>query len=329
MPKLARALRSIAALALFALASCGRPSVTGTYLMSAADGTMVMTIVESAQHSLTGSAEILTIAADGTLADNELAVTGAIQGMTVTVTWKAEELLSTARSYAGTFDDRQITIDGATIDGGHAHLVFTKVTSKDAQRALEGMRRAAAIRRTKIAAMQEAQREAAARVRFNQAVEQLTREDLEYAGRRQHGLDVLAKARDLVTSVTARMQRGLAREQQIMVGTEAAVARMQIVIALQNLNAQTETYNSTIKGAEQIYQSSGDALSSRNETDVAACIAHETDACPALISAARAFAGSRSSVNTAFDGFEALMNSVEGEQQRILEAAQEAQQQSN
>ena len=327
MPRLARALRYVAALALFAFASCGRPSVTGTYVTSAADGTIVMTIVESDQHALTGSSEVLMIAADGTLADNELAVTGAVEGITVTVTWKAEELLSTARSYSGTFNDRQITLDGATRDGGHAHLVFTKMTSEEAQQALAGTRQGAAIRRTRIAAAQEAQREAAARAKLNQDVEQLTEEDLQYAGRRQHALDMLAKARDSVISVTARMQRGLAREQQMSVGTEADVARVQIVVALQNLNTQTEAFKSKMQDAEQRYRSSGDALSLRNETDVAACSAHETDACSALISAARAFAGSRSSVNTAIDGFDAIMTSAEGEQQRILEAAREAQQQ--
>lgn len=241
----------LACVALSLLTGCQR-NISGSYLASDNGAVVWLQIVRTPDNHLTGQLAANVLKPDGTVEQNSVAVTGAMDGENVTIQGSRFFGLESF-ILSGTLSGNMLTLTGAQ----SVPLSFTRSTSSEFQaRVSELNARSQRIIHAKAAAQSQL-RTLEAQRRFVLAVDQLIGRMQQFDSKADLHLGRFPGAERAYAGITAKVSAYVARERQLGENPNAAVAPGQLSVAADQAAIQTE----------QIHNQ-GEALQSALETNV-------------------------------------------------------------
>ena len=349
--------RLVAVALLAAVAACGEPRATGTYLLRSGDGLITLTLIQRPDGSLTGRGEVIQVAADGGVNDRGEVATGAEDGGAVSLTMKDQGLLAEPRPYSGTLSDGVLTLDGTDRSGNHVHFTMRKASQSEVQQVIADLERvrlsrvaaARAAREAAAAAAERADRNARAardaaqmadeRAASMRATEALTTTDFDVTGKQGEIIERLRRVDGRLRDLSARMQAGVVRERAIVGDGQAAVARSQIAVAVNQLDIQARQIEMSFGSAATTYGQRMVSLERENIDDEQGChAAHASTAanpvpddikdwnrdCLLLFDASRAFEATRAAVGGELSRLERAIAAQRALREQLVASAEGA-----
>lgn len=235
-----RRIGSAAALGLLtALTGCGAKSISGSYIAKSPGTVVWLQLVETPDKHITGQVNTASIDKDGQLVYVTAPVTGAVDGESISLSFKRDALLAATMQLAG-------TVDGDTLHlrGGQTGDEATLRRAKDVEFAAGKQELAEQSQQLLAAKADDAQRaETAGREKQQlDEVRNLTQSVNRMNADLPQRVERLLTAEKAYVDITEKM-RGLVHRQRELAGNPRAfVARNQVVV---NLNQGLVTSNQT------------------------------------------------------------------------------------
>lgn len=211
------------------LCGCGQKNVSGSYIAKPPGTVVWLQLVETPDKHLTGQLDTASIDKSGKLVYLNAPVSGAINGESISISFKPQALLASSVQLAGTFSGDILTLRGGpTGDAVTLHRANDDEFAKGRQELVEQSQRLLA---AKADADQRAQTERQQKERL-EMVRDLERRIKRINAELPARVERLLKMENTYVSITQKM-RGLVQRQQVLAGNSGAdVARSQIVVAL-------------------------------------------------------------------------------------------------
>jgi hypothetical protein len=240
-----------AALAVFLMAGCQR-NISGSYLAGDNSAVMWLQVVRTPDNHLTGQLAANALKPDGTVEQNSVSITGAVDGENVTIQGSRFFGLD-AFVLSGTLRGTVLTLTGAQ----SVPLTFTRSTPAEFQtRVAELNARSQSIIQAKADAHTQL-RTLEAQQRFVAEIDRLIGKMQQFDSQAEIHLARFPGAEKGYEGITARVAAFVARERQLAGNPNAAVARGQLSVAANQATIQTEQMHNQ-----------GEALQSSLETEV-------------------------------------------------------------
>ncbi|MHB0991297.1 MAG: hypothetical protein ACYC0M_08500 [Burkholderiales bacterium] len=217
------------------LASCANASnISGTYVGRGANSAFIIQLVESNGSQVMGHYEQAVLQNDGKIRYMNASVTGGINGETIVATIKPSEFLGGSISVSGTVNDNSLHLNGGG-NGDALSLNLTRGSENDFQ--------------TVVAAL-SAQGNAI-QVKHNgeaqaQKIASLIKQEEDFSNQAAQATAKFNSAAPSYQKITESMRVLLAREQTIFGDGQAAVARGQIDIAINQDEVQAAQIHSSV-----------------------------------------------------------------------------------
>jgi len=324
-----RRIKWAAALGLItALAGCGPKSISGGYLGKSPGTVVWLQLVETPDKHITGQLNTTSIDKNGKLLYITAPVTGAVDGESISLSFRRDALLAATVQLAG-------TVNGDTLNlrGGPTGEEVILHRAKDDELTAEKQELAAQSQRFLAAKAEAAQRADAARREKQQLdeVRSLTQSVTRLNADVPRRVAQLLTAEKAYADITAKMRKLVQRQQALAGNPGAGVARNDVVVNLnQNLvnsnqahisaNWAAQSLRTDIKpvidrltAAEQSCHQAGAAASPANE------------ACQALLAVAPAAGLNAQAANSAIARVEAAYARERSQQEELFRTAQQLQ----
>jgi hypothetical protein len=233
------------------IAGCHR-NISGSYLASDNSDVIWLQVVRTPDNHLTGQLAANVLKPDGTIEQNSISITGAVDGENVTIQGSRFFGLESF-VLSGTLNGNALTLTGAQ----SVPLTFTRSTPAEFQAKVAALNaRSQSIIQAKAVA-QAQQRTFQAQADFVSQIGQLARRMAQFDSEADVHLGRFPGAEKGYEGITARVGAYVARERQLAGNPNAAVARGQLSVAANQASIQTEQMHNQ-----------GDALQSALETNV-------------------------------------------------------------
>jgi hypothetical protein len=244
-------LPTYAALSVVLMAGCQR-NISGSYLASDNSSVVWLQVVRTPDNHLTGQIAANVLKPDGTIEQNSVSITGAVDGENVTIQGSRFFGLESF-VFSGTLSGNVLTLTGAQ----SVPLTFTRSTPAEFQAKVAALNaRSQSIIQAKAVA-QAQQRTFQAQASFVSQVDQLTRRMAQFDSDADVHLGRFPGAEKAYAGITARVGEYVARERKLAGNPNAEVARGQLSVAANQASIQTDQMH---------YQ--GESLQSSLETNV-------------------------------------------------------------
>ena len=229
-----------AAVAVLTTSACRR-EISGKYMAKFTNGVYWLQLVRTPDNHLTGQLESATLGQDGEVQRESVGVTGAVNGDNVTIS--ASMFGLQVVTLAGTIDGNKLTLTG----GQPSPMLLTRADLSDYQQQVKAL----AAQSKRIASANAAalvrRRTAQAQQNFVSAVGRIVHRMRELDSEADVHLGRFPGAEDGYRAVTAKMNEYLNNERQLAGRANAAIARGQIVVAMNQASIGTEQlHNSAV-----------------------------------------------------------------------------------
>lgn len=308
--------------------------LSGTYVASSPDAAFLLQIVETGGGQLTGRYEDVALKPSGELVDTNAALSGAVNGGTVVATIKPTELLSGSITVSGTFDGRTLHLTGG---GNGATLTLNLVSGDEAAFRDQVAALTAKGNQIKLTAADKANAEKQAQLQADALVkaQDLINQMASLSARLDAVPPWLAKAEAAFHTVTTRMQAGLNKQLSIRGDNDAAVARWQISVDIQQAEIGASQLHDEINSARQQFEGKSAPILTKLATAVPGCrsvvgqtisttgvadadVAAWKAKCAQILESAKAFQARVESTRKAFDQTAAVWDKEHGQQTQIV-----------
>lgn len=231
---LSGALPVCGAFAMVLMAGC-HSNISGAYLASDDSAVVWLQVVRTPDSHLTGQIAANVLKPGGTIEQNSVSITGAVDGENVTIQGSRFFGLDSF-VLSGTLRGNVLTLTGAQ----SVPLTFMRATPSEFQAKMAGLNaRSQSIIQAK--AVAEAKQKAfEAQVNFVSQIDQLMRRMAQFDAEADIHLGRFPSAEKGYEGITARVGAYVARERQLAGNTNAAVARGQLSVAANQASIQTE-----------------------------------------------------------------------------------------
>lgn len=238
-------------LAVILMAGC-HSNISGAYLASDNSAVVWLQVVRTPDNHLTGQIASNVLKQDGTIEQDSVSITGAVDGENVTIQGSRFFGLESF-VLSGTLSGNVLILTGAQ----SVPLTFTRSTPAEFQAKVAALNaRAKSIIQAKAVA-QAQQRTFQAQANFVSQVDQLIRRMARFDSQADVHLGRFPGAEKGYQGITARISAYVARERQLSGNSNAGVARGKLSVAANQASIQTEQMHNQ-----------GEALQSSLETDV-------------------------------------------------------------
>jgi len=239
------------AFAVVLMAGC-HSNISGSYLASDNSAVVWLQVVRTPDNHLTGQIATNVLKPDGTIEQNSVSITGAVDGENVTIQGSRFFGLESF-VLSGTLSGNVLTLTGAQ----SVPLTFTRSTPAEFQaKVAELNARSQSITQAKAVA-QAQQRTFQTQANFVSQVDQLIRRMAQFDSQADVHLGRFPGAEKGYEGITARVGEYVARERRLAGNPNAEVARGQLSVAANQASIQTDQMH---------YQ--GESLQSSLETNV-------------------------------------------------------------
>jgi hypothetical protein len=229
-----------AAIAIATMSGC-RSEISGKYIARFTNGMYWLQLVRTPDNHLTGQLESAILGQDGNMARETVAVTGAVNGETVTISASMFGLQVVTLS--GTLDGSTLSLTG----GQPNPIVLKRADLNDYQRQVDELNTQSQRITSAKAAELVRQRTAQAQQTFVAAIGRIVNRMRELDSEADVHLGRFPGAEDRYRAITAKMNEYLNNERQLAGTANTAVARGQIVVAMNQASIATEQlHNSAI-----------------------------------------------------------------------------------
>jgi hypothetical protein len=233
------------------MAGC-HSNISGAYLASDKSAMVWLQVVRTPDNHLTGQIAANVLKPDGTIEQNSVSITGAVDGENVTIQGSRFFGLESF-VLSGTLSGNVLTLTGAQ----SVPLTFTRSTPAEFQAKVAALHaRSQSIIQAKAVA-QAQQRSFQAQADFVLQIDQLIPRMAQFESEADVHLGRFPGAEKAYEGITARVGEYVARERQLAGNPNAAVARGQLSVAANQASIQTDQMH---------YQ--GESLQSSLETNV-------------------------------------------------------------
>ncbi|NKA95828.1 hypothetical protein GO283_04381 [Ralstonia solanacearum] len=211
------------------LCGCGQNNVSGSYIAKPPGTVVWLQLVETPDKRLTGQLDTASIDKSGKLVYLNAPVTGAINGESISISFKPQALLASSVQLAGTFKGDILTLRGGpTGDAVTHHRANDDEFAHGRQELAEQSQRPLAAKADAEQRAQTARQEKEQLDMVRDLAQRIKRINAELPTR----VERLLKAENTYVAITQKL-RGLVQRQQGLAGNSSTgVARSQIVVAL-------------------------------------------------------------------------------------------------
>ncbi|MGH7035727.1 MAG: hypothetical protein ACREFL_18505 [Stellaceae bacterium] len=299
--------------------------MSGTYVANGPTETVLVQIVETGGGSFSGRYEEVVLKADGRIEDTNATISGARDGETVVATIKPAGLLAVSEPVSGKYRSGVLHLSGGTdfaidLPPGTKAEFHARVAVLTA----EGRRIADARTREQAAAKE-------AKLEWDRlsSLKNLTEQMIAFNRGADQMLPKFKPVEQRWRDITERMRGGLARQKSMYREGQAALARAQITVAL---NQAAIDANQVHIGTQTSYQSfsfKSDQLSHEAAEDNAWCRGTVPDTlsvpCVDFAKTNAAFVAHASLLKAAFSNLEDVWNTEKRKQEDIVQTSQHIQ----
>lgn len=322
---------------------CGPKSVSGTYIAKFTNGVEMLQLVETPDHHVTGQLQGVDFDKNGKLENISFSVTGAVDGSNISLTFKPTFFLSENITEAGTFDGAKITLTGKLANPQPSAVVFERSSAEefetlakavnDRSQQLLAAKAEAEARRRQAQAEARAQEEAARKEReivagLSALVQRMERFDTAASV-------VVAKVPGVeqhYQAITAQMNKYLEQERSLSGNPNAAVARGQIDITINQGTIATEQLHNNVQPSQWDFENNAQPLMRQVSTAEKACQADDgtlngdqpqarRDACGKLLEAVPHFKQQYEALARSFTHLEDVYKQERATQQQLVSEA--------
>src|SRR5271166_17106 len=299
--------------------------MSGTYVGKGQTVAVMVQIVETGGGNFTGRYEQVALKPDGQIEDTNATISGARNGETVVAAIKAADFFATAVPVSGTYRGGTLHLTGG------AGFVLNLTSGEEADfraqvAALTEQGQQIIDARTR---QQVAEKEAKLEADRLSKLQNLTGRLIAFNTKADQMLPKFGPVEQQWRAITERMRGGLAREQSIYGGGQAAVARGQITVALNQAAIEANQIHINTQGSYQMFDFNSGQLAHESTEANGWCQGTVPDslstACPTFLEAETAFAKHVSALRAAFAELEQVWNTERREQDEIIQTAQRSQ----
>jgi hypothetical protein len=295
--------------------------ISGTYVGRGSNIAVFVQIVDTGGGHLVGRYEQVVLQADGKMEDVNATVAGAVNGETVVLALKTSDFFAATIPVSGTFRGRVLHLTG----GGGLVLNLVAGDESDFRAEVAGLteqgREAIAAR-----AQEAAEKQAKLEADRLALLQNLTGRMSEFITRANARAPKFAPVEQQYRVITERMRGGLNRERSIYGGGQAAVARSQLSVALNQAAIEANQLHINVQGSYRDFDFTSEQLGREAAKADQWC----TEAVPeALLTACSRFVDTRqkfaqrvSATRAAFAHLEDVWNVEHREQEAIVQASQ-------
>jgi hypothetical protein len=293
----------------------GADGISGTYVGAGSNSAFLLQVVEATGGQLTGRYE-QTVLSDGKLNSMNASISGASDGRTVVLTIKPTELFSGSIIASGTLENSQLRLSGSGV-GRTISLNLGKSNEAD-------YRRKIAILEIQARAFIAARAEAEQLAHVNDLTSKLA---LASVGANAQ-LSKFPPIEQRYRAISELMRSALARQRAIYGGGQAAVARSQVAVAINQACVEAEQLHINLQGANkeigaQVEPLIKDAVVVKQQCQADASNRNSElqSACAKFMDAAQRFKTSVEALGRAFEQAEQVWAMEHEQQQSIVRAA--------
>ena len=239
------------AFAVVLMAGC-HSNISGSYLASDSSAVVWLQVVRTPDDHLTGQIATNVLKPDGTIEQNSVSISGAVDGENLTIQGSRFFGLESF-VLSGTLSGNVLTLTGAQ----SVPLTFTRSTPAEFQAKVAALNARSKSTIQAKAVAQAQQRTFQAQANFVSQIDQLTRRMVQFDSDADVHLGRFPGAEKAYEGITARVGEYVARERKLAGNPNAAVARGQLSVAANQASIQTDQMH---------YQ--GESLQSSLETNV-------------------------------------------------------------
>jgi len=290
--------------------------ISGTYVAKGSNSAFLVQIVETAGGQLTGRYEQTVLEPNGTVKQLIASITGASDGHTVVVTIKPTELLSQSIAASGTVEGLLLHLSGG---GGSTKVEWNLSRSDEAS-----YRSLVASLVDQAPRVIEARAEAGRLTRLTD----LTAKMLAYSAVADAQLEKFPPIEQRYRTITELMNAAFARQRRIYGNGQAAVARGQIGVAINQAAIETEQLHGSVQGSYRDAASKIRALNNVILEFTQLCRTAEAKrhselrtACLQFAEAVKKFTPSVEALERSFNQTEKVWIEEHGKQEPIIRAA--------
>ena len=304
---------------LFMVGTVSAAGLTGTYVARSDMGAAMVQLVETSDGRVTGRYEQSLVTDKGTVETRTASLNGAADGTSAVLTLTAEQSLGGSATVSVTLSGEELVLTGRGMD-----LRLRSGVVDDYRTSLTGLALSAEIVRQS-QAEGKALRDLLA---FNAAAEKFAAETVDQLAR-------FAPTEVGFRDATERMRRSLSKEQSIVGGDEASVARGQLAVAISQTEVQASAAYGRVEAAKQAFASGASGLLQQSDQVTSRCFNLATlrnpISLPAWKSACAVAEDSRETLRSdiglmlqAFSSIEAVWSDQHTEMMELIRAAEAA-----
>lgn len=309
--------------------------LSGTYVAKVLNAAVLLQVVESSDHHLTGRYEQVVLQPNGTLSDTNAGVSGAADAGTVVLTIKPNELLAPGMAASGTVEGNVLHLSGG--GGMDLYLIRSDEAAFRAQVAQLSQRG-----QRVIAAKNEAEvekREADSLHRQVDFVNSLVKRMWAFDAKASESLPKFRPIEQRYSYITQRMQAALQRERSIFGDYRAQVARSQIYVAIDQAAISANSLHIQVDSSRQTFDFTSKQLLNDTQTAEQYCQGMQTAPAADSVASARdslhaacgqfsekvgQFRKNQAALRQAFAHAEEVWQSEHREQDSIVQASERA-----
>ena len=318
------------AFAVVLMAGC-HSNISGSYLASDNSAVVWLQVVRTPDSHLTGQIATNVLKPDGTIEQNSVSITGAVDGENVTIQGSRFFGLESF-VLSGTLSGKVLTLTGAQ----SIPLTFTRSTPAEFQAKVAALNaRSQSITQAKAVA-QAQQRTFQAQANFVSQVDQLIRRMAKFDSQADVHLGRFPGAEKGYEGITARVGECVARERRLAGNPNAEVARGQLSVAAnqasirtdqmhyqgESLQSSLETNVKPMADQATAFEQQCRAVSQNSGHLTPAEVQNVNAACGRLDSAVGPFRQKFSAISDGLAHLERVYQEEHGKQQQLLQTAQ-------
>jgi hypothetical protein len=299
--------------------------MSGTYIGKGPNLVVMVQIVETNGGSFTGRYEQVALKPDGQVEDMNATISGSRSGETVVATLKTVDFFAATVPLSGTYRSGVLHLSGGTnfvlnLTSGEEADFRAQVGALNAQ----GQQIIGARNR-----QQAAEKQAKLESDRLSKLQNLTSRLIAFNTKADQMLPKFAPTEQQWRTITEKMRGGLARQQSIYGGGQAAVARSQLTVALNQAAIEANQIHINAQGSYQTFDFNSGQLAHEAAEANGWCQGSVPPslltACPKFAEAETSFAKHVSALRAAFAELEQVWTTERHEQDAIIQASQRSQ----
>lgn len=220
---------------------------SGAYISRFTNAVELLQLVETPDHRITGQLQAVIHTGDGNVENDSYVVSGAADGLNVTLMLKLNALLSNPVTESGTFDGSKLELTGQLAGGQPRTLIFAKSTPAEFLAAADAIRAQAGRARLQKAMIEAQQRQEKQRQDFISATNQLIARIQHFEAASDALLPKLPKMAQRYHAISSNMYAYYNRERTLAGNPAAGLARSQIALTISQASLATDQIHNQVQ----------------------------------------------------------------------------------